>query len=262
MILLRADQAQASPWRGFMIDGLSLSLAAGEVTSVVGPNGAGKSSILRLLGGDLKLTRGDVQLRGKSVFAWESMEKARHLAYLAQRQTLSFPFSVEEVVRLARLPHASGARMDRKIILECLKAFDVAQFRDRAYTDLSGGEQQRVQLARVFAQVWPQAGIGAVSAGVLLLDEPVAALDLAHMEMLQTRIKEFSGRGGSVGLVLHDLNFATQVSDRLAFVREGRLVAEGDPTAVMEVPVLEHVFGVSPIIGSHPQSGKPLVILR
>lgn len=262
MTPLAAKTASAKPWKDFAFENISIQLSEGEVTTLVGANGAGKSSLLRLLAGGLPLSHGSVELHQKPIGDWEKSARARTLSLLLQRQTLTFPFTVEEVVQLARLPHSTGAKVDRNVVTQCLQAFDMSAFRQRAYTDLSGGEQQRVQLARAFAQVWPQAQSSSSQAPVLLLDEPIAALDLAHLEMLQTRIREFSATGGAVGLVVHDLNFAIAVSDSLVFLREGRIVAQGAAKTVIEVPLFEQVFGITPLLGRHPDTGKPLVIMR
>jgi iron complex transport system ATP-binding protein len=254
--MLRLRNASAAPWGPPLLRDINLELAAGDRVAVLGPNGAGKSTLLQLLAGGIPAQAGDVALAGRSLAAWPRREKARAVAILAQRSTLSFPFSVREVVALGRVPHASGSLVDEQIVAQAMQAMDVERLAGRRYTELSGGEQQRVQLARVLAQLWrpedsPQR--------VLLLDEPAAALDVAHAEGLISTLSTLTDNGCALVFVAHDFNFASALAKRAIFLRDGEVFAQGPVQEVFAADVFEAVFAVSPLITAHPHSGRPLV---
>jgi len=166
-----------------VLDGVSACFAAGRVTALLGPNGAGKSTLLGLLSGERRPTRGRGDFDGRPVASWEPRELARRRAVLPQAAGLSFPFTVEEVVLLGRAPHLRGGERDEDIApcREALRMEDMLPMIGRDYTTLSGGERQRVHLARVLAQAWERRG------QALLLDEPVAGLDLSHQHGTEPR---------------------------------------------------------------------------
>ena len=187
MNTLQLHQASAAPWGAPLLRDISLALGPGRILGLTGPNGAGKSSLLRLIAGDIPLAAGHLQLAGKSREEWPRRLLARRLAYLPQLSLLNFPYTVEEVVTLGRMPHDTGLSIDAGILAQAMAATDISGLRGRLYTRLSGGEKQRVQLARVFSQVW-DAGTG----GLLLLDEPTTALDLAHQQMVLGAVRDLA----------------------------------------------------------------------
>ena len=174
---LRAEQLGLRVSGTPLVSDVDLEVAAGSVTVMLGPNGAGKSSLLRLMVGDLAPSQGRALLHGEDVRAIASAERARSLAVLPQHSLLNFPFTSAEVVMLGRTPHDTGASRDARIVEEALEAVDGSYLSQRIYTELSGGEKQRVHLARVLAQVWePLNGRECF----LVLDEPTSSFDLAH----------------------------------------------------------------------------------
>ncbi|SQF95377.1 hemin import ATP-binding protein HmuV [Paucimonas lemoignei] len=241
-------------WRLRDID---LVLREGEVLGVLGPNGAGKSSLFGVLSGELTATTGTVQLEGQALSAWTGRERAQRMTVLPQTSTLEFDFIVRQVVGFGRLPHASGARADAQIVDEVLKRGALQHLSERAYTQLSGGECQRVQLARALAQLWP-----AAPGKTLLLDEPTAALDPRHQHATLQQVRQLAADGASVALVLHDLNLAARYCDRLLLLAEGRIRALGTPTEVLLPQLLHEVFGLEVLIHDHPIDGYPVVIVR
>ena len=242
-----------------LLDDVSLDVAPGTVTALVGPNGAGKSTLLRVIAGDLHESRGSVVIDGKALAAWHPNALARRRAVLPQDSTLAFPFSALEVVLMGRTPHASGGDTvrDRDIALDALEAVDLAGFGERLYPTLSGGERQRVQLARVLAQVWERDGD---SARALLLDEPVASLDLAQQQRVLLVARDFAREGAAVLIVLHDLNLAAQYSDTIALMRGGRMMAAGSPSDVLTSEIVLDVFGVNVQVVPHPCATCPLIV--
>lgn len=258
MSLLQLDAVSAAPWGEPVLQGINLQLAGGQVLGVLGGNGAGKSSLLRLVAGDIPPLDGQVSFAGQPLARWPRRELATRLACLPQFSSLSFPFSVEEVVLLGRTPHSTGARADRDIARLAMQATDTLDLRYRLYTQLSGGERQRVQLARVMAQILDRCDQGCL----LLLDEPTTALDLAHQQQLQRSVAELTGRGCGVLLVVHDVNLAAGMADQLLVLDRGRCAAQGTPREVLTPTLFRDLFHADVVIGEHPDGDRPLVISR
>lgn len=239
-----------------LIDQVSAQFCAGQISSIMGGNGAGKTTLLRLMSGEYPLSAGALDFFDRSLSGWPAMDRARRLAVLPQQSHLNFPFTVREVVRMGRTPHASGRRRDEGIVDEAMREADVDWLADRFYTQLSGGEQQRVQLARVLAQVWPQAG----EPGLLLLDEPAASLDVAHRQLLESVVKRMAAEGLAVVMVLHDFNMAARCSDQVLLLRCGRLVSSGSPQQLFTEKHLSEVFAAPIRVLIDQTSGLPMVL--
>jgi len=229
----------------------ALILAPSEFTVVIGPNGAGKSTLLKCLCGELNPDRGSVEIAGRLVSDWPSVDLARRRVVLAQQTPLAFPFQVHEVVALGRLPHRaqSDAELDARAVTRALERVDLTDFANRRYTTLSGGEQQRAQLGRILAQLDHRPRIDAVADArgdgqIVFLDEPISALDIRHQCRILGIARKLADEGNCVFAVLHDLNFALRFADRLILMREGRIwhdVAVADCRPEM----LEDIFEIS-----------------
>ncbi|GED87358.1 heme ABC transporter ATP-binding protein [Streptomyces sp. 6-11-2] len=237
-----------------VLDGVDVAVRAGEVLALVGPNGAGKSTLLGVLAADLPPTRGVVRVHGRPAHEWSAPELALRRAVLPQSAALSFPFAVEEVVRMGRAPHASSASPDEdeRIVAEAMAATEVTAFTARPFPALSGGERARVALARVLAQRAP----------LLLLDEPTAALDLKHQEMVLRLCRERAHAGDAVVVVLHDLGLAAAYAHRVAILCAGRVVADGPPAEVFSEALLSRVYDQGVEVLPHPRTGAVLVTPR
>ncbi len=257
MSALALRAVSAAPWGRPLLSGIDLSLEPGEIVGLAGPNGAGKSSLLKAIAGDLPLTSGEVLIGERQRDALERRELACRLASLPQLSLLNFPYTVEEVAALGRIPHDTGTRVDAAVIADAMYATDVEALRGRLYTRLSGGERQRVQLARVFAQVW---GPGSPRERLLLLDEPTTALDLSHQQMLVAAIRRLAADGCAVVLVIHDLNLVAGLADRIAVVKDGCLVADAPPAAVLDAALFRRVFDVEVSISRDPGLGRPVIV--
>lgn len=236
---------------------VSVTVAPAKITAIAGPNGAGKSSLLRVLTGDASITAGAVSLNGRTLADWPMKERARLMSVLPQHTVLDFPFTAREVVALGRIPHDSGIVHDEDIISEALAVVDASYLERRYYTQMSGGEKQRVQLARVLAQIWEPDKSGD---RFLIMDEPTSALDLRHQQLYVDIVTRFARSGVGVLMVLHDLNLAARCADNLVVLDKGRVAAQGAPGEVLTVALLQDVFEVEAVISRHPLSGTPLVI--
>lgn len=236
---------------------IELEVEAGSVTAVIGPNGAGKTSLLRAICSDLPLTGGVIKLNDKVMSQWDVESKATLLAILPQRSSLEFPFTVEEVVTMGRIPHSTSNGQNRDIVTKALTLVDCNHLADRSFINLSGGEKQRVQLARVAAQVWDTVGTGN---RCLILDEPTASLDLAHQEMIVRMFEFFTAQSVAILVVLHDLNLAAKCADQILVLNGGRSAAIGTPESVLTEGMLNDVFSVSAKIISNPLNSKPMIV--
>lgn len=228
-----------------LLSDISLDVNAGEVLAIIGPNGSGKTTLLRAMVAEQALSAGSVSFRGKAITDWRSRELAQSLAVLPQKSVLNFPFTGREVVALARTPHNTGQKIDQRIVNQVLDYLDAGYLADRLYPRLSGGEQQRIQLARVLAQIWAGSDpSGAEQPRLLMLDEPSSYFDLAHQQMLVELVHQLAERNIAVVVVLHDINMAMACADRIAVLNCGRLIAFGKTDQVITPILLESVFSV------------------
>jgi len=237
-----------------ILDSVSIDVDAGEVHALVGPNGAGKSTLFGVLAGDITPASGAVELDGQPVDDIRPQLLARQRAVLLQENTVTFPFTAEQVVRMGRAPWARtpAADADDEAVASAMAATEVLALADRSVTSLSGGERARVALARVLAQ----------ATDVLLLDEPTAALDLKHHEDVMRLIRTQAEAGAAVAIVLHDLNAALAHADRVTLLSSGRVAATGTPAEVLTAARIEEVYGQPVDVFPHPSTGVPLVVAR
>jgi len=241
-----------------LLRNISLEVEAGAVTAIVGPNGAGKSSLLKVLTGEVTATRGDVYLNQRELTHWPLLDRAQMLAVLPQHTLLNFPFTADEVVGLGRIPHQTGVTKDNQIIAQALDLVDASYLQKRFYTQMSGGEKQRVQLARVLAQIWQPSDHGEQ---FLVLDEPTSAFDLSHQQLTLDIVRQLAERGVGVLMVVHDLNLAARCADNLVVFDGGVIAAQGKPKDILSEQLIDKVFGVKSIISQHPVTKRPLVIV-
>ena len=254
---VRISAAHIKVYNGsvLLVDDVSFDLKAGEILAIVGPNGAGKSSMLKALAGDLAyqgtLLMPDIEQ--------QAMARARQLAVLPQFNLLSFPYLVPEVVALGRIPHKTGWQKDQEIILQSLELLDISYLANRKYTELSGGEKQRVQLARVMSQIW-RAQDSNNQARILLLDEPTNALDLGHQQQLLKGLRTFAKQGVAIIMVMHDINLASSCADKVLAMACGQQVMLGTPNEVITEQTMQQLFNTKVSITSHPEYNTPIVL--
>lgn len=235
-----------------IVDSVDLDARHGEVLALVGPNGAGKSTLLAALAGDLAPAGGTVELDGRPVREWSTRELAMRRAVLAQHVTVSFPFTVEQVVRMGRATWV-GTPMeddDDQVVAAAMATTDVAALAHRVVTSLSGGERSLAALARVLAQ----------RVDTVLLDEPTAALDVHHQEQVLWVARRLATGGAAVVVVLHDLGLAAAHADRVAVLDAGRLRRVGAPHEVMTEELLSEVYRCPVEVITHPRTGELLIV--
>ncbi|MGD8195425.1 heme ABC transporter ATP-binding protein [Herbiconiux sp. P18] len=231
---------------------VSFEASAGELVALIGPNGAGKSTLLGVVTGDQPVSAGRVEIDGRDLGAWSLAELGRRRAVLLQQNGVFFPFTVQEVVQMGRAPWQRTEREadDDRVVDEVIALTELDRMRDRALPSLSGGERARASLARILAQ----------QTGVLLLDEPTAALDLRHQEDVLRIARDRACAGDCVVVVLHDLSLAAAYADRIVLVAGGRVVADGTPDAVLTAPLLSAVYELPVEVMRHPETGTAVVL--
>lgn len=229
-----------------LVDRVSLAAPAGTVTALVGPNGAGKSTLIAVAAGTRRPSAGQVLYDGRPIGDWAPWRLAAKRAVMVQAAPLAFPFAVHEVVRIGLDGIGRGlTEPDRLgILARSLAAADVAALAPRLYPTLSGGEQQRVRFARALAQI--EAGATVETRQVLILDEPIASLDLKHQFALMDAARAAAARGLAVLVVLHDLALARSVADRIVVLRGGAVAAEGPAVTTLTDVLVADVFEVPP----------------
>lgn len=243
-----------------VLDNISLALPAGKITALLGPNGAGKTSLLHCASGVMKCSAGHVLLNEKNIQSFTPLALAKKVAVLPQQSSLNFPFSVEDVVAMGRYPHSDGQVCDSEIIHRLMDILHIRDLAQRPYTALSGGEKQRAQVARVLSQIVCNEQLDIYKGSVLLLDEPIAALDMPHQSLLMALLQELAAKGLTVLIVLHDVNLAATYADNIALLKAGRLLAFDSVSEVITKAMIKQVYDVEVDIIAHPKTGKPLVI--
>lgn len=231
------------------ISGVSLRLAAGETTAVLGPNGSGKSTLLRLLLGTLRPASGEAWLADRPLADWPRADLARRVGVVPQGEEAQFPLSVRQLVGMGRYPHLGPWRRegeaDRLAIEAAMRRCDVADLSERHIETLSGGERQRARIARALAQEAP----------ALALDEPTAALDIAHEMAIFELLRDLGRAGKTILLSTHNINLAARYADRVAVLRGGGIAAFGTPADVLSEDLVQSVYGWPVRIVSHPGPG-------
>ena len=254
---IQLTEARVGYDAGVVLDGVSVTVGDGEFVGVIGPNGCGKSTMLRAMSGILPPSTGRALVDGRDVRAYSAKELARKIAVVSQEASTPFGFTVEETVRMGRLPHerSLAPAVDRvnDIVQRAIEETDLSALAHRPITRLSGGERQRVALARALAQ----------SPSILLLDEATAHLDLGH----RTRLLDLVARrnvddGLTVVAVMHDLNLAAQYCHRLVLLNDGRVRAAGKPKDVLTDDILGEAYAAPVMVTRHPLADVPHVFVR
>ncbi len=238
-----------------ILKGVDFKAEPGQVTVIIGPNGSGKSTLLKALSGEIQ-SSGRISLNGHDITALKPWELAAIRGVLPQSTTVAFPFTVHEVVRLGL---ANGlAAEDDTLPSRALMQVDLGGFETRSYQNLSGGEQQRVQMARVLTQVWDTKDLD--QPRWLLLDEPVASLDIAHQFIVLRIARDFAAQGGGVVVVMHDLNLTALFADKVCLLSKGKVWSSGPVSAVLTNETMQQVYDIDLPINTIPSCGMPFFL--
>ncbi|TNJ44446.1 heme ABC transporter ATP-binding protein [Phaeobacter sp. B1627] len=252
---LRAENIDLTIGRKTILQGVTFQARAGEISAIVGPNGSGKSTLLKALVGELPCS-GQIMLNSRLLADYAAWELASLRGVLPQATVLAFPFTVLEVVRLglAAGPDANSPDLP----FQALSRVGLDGYAGRFYQELSGGEQQRVQLARVLAQVWQPHRNGKPC--WLFLDEPVSSLDIAHQLTVMDLARRFAAGGGGVVAVMHDLNLTAMYADHVHVMSAGRSAGDGPVAEVITDARLKQVYGCALRTGVVPQDAGVFVL--
>lgn len=232
-----------------ILEKISFSVKQGEILSIIGPNGAGKTTLLRAINGLLPICKGEITLEGKNISSFPIPERARLIATVPQATHLLPAFRVKDVVMLGRTPYLNWlgqtSQCDEEIVHEALRQTDAMEFGERMASELSAGEQQRVLLARALAQNTP----------VLLMDEPTTHLDLKYQMELLSLTKDLTHSKKLITLVvMHDLNLACRIADRIMVLNHGQIAVAGRPTEVLNKDLLSKVYRVPLLVEKRDQT--------
>ncbi|HCF51466.1 MAG TPA: heme ABC transporter ATP-binding protein [Syntrophomonas sp.] len=235
----------------------TLQVSKGEFLGIVGPNGSGKSTLLKAMSRVLPPLHGRILLQEEDIYKMRPARAARHLAVVPQEAGLDFPFTVEAVVMMGRIPHLKRFQregpQDREIVCEALRRTNTLDLAQRLVTELSGGEKQRVLIARALAQE-PQ---------VLFLDEPTSFLDLNYqIEIMELLNKLRFEEGLTAVMVVHDLNLASQYCDNLLVLKEGKIFTAGRPAQVLTEELIKEVYGCEVKVEQRHPGGRPMLFIQ
>ena len=240
----------------WVLQGIDLTIERGEILGIIGPNGSGKTSLLKILGRHRSPVEGEVRLEAEKLPDVPRRALAQRVSMVPQEHPVVFPYTVLEMVLMGRYPYLKGwafeSSEDHRIARAAMERVGLERFSERLFSELSGGEKQRVIIARALTQQ-PQ---------VLLLDEPATFLDLHHQARIYSLLSELNRNDGiTVVVVLHDLNMASQLCRRLLLLREGRIIRVGTPWEVLTEKTIEEVYHCRTVVDSHPTTGRPRVTM-
>ena len=234
--LLKVTDLHAGYDKKEVVHGVDFELQRGEFVCIIGANGCGKTTLLKNILGILKPFQGSVFVDGMDAGKMDEKEHARHFAYIPQIHTPPFPFSVADVVIMGRTPYIGSLSIvsaeDRRIAYDALCQLSIEDMAYETYTQLSGGQQQLVLIARALAQ----------QTDLLIMDEPTASLDFGNQHLVLSRVRKLTEKGSSVLMVTHDPNHAFFIADRVIVMEEGRIVADGVPPEVVTSDTLKRIY--------------------
>ena len=226
-----------------VLDNISGELVGGKIIALLGPNGAGKSTLIQAMARLLEC-QGRIEMKGQALEKFSAEQLAQNLAYLPQHSQLQFPLAVEEVLSLATLPFNVTRLQQRQQIKQVIADWGIESLANKDFRQLSGGEQQRCQIARTYLQLSNMVTEGR-GQGIWLLDEPTSSLDLEHQQQLKTICTQAAKEGHCVVIVLHDLNQAFSLADEIWLLDKGKLRAQGKTSEVVTEELISDVFNVS-----------------
>lgn len=257
--MLKVKNISYSIGKKQILNDISVDFHPGEFTMILGPNGSGKSTFLKIFSGELNKYDGTVWYEEQKITSLKKEELAKNRSVMSQQPELNFPLTVEEVVMIGRYPHFTfnPNKKDETICNEVMERMNLNLFRERNYLTLSGGEKQRVQFARVLAQIWEKPNQGY---RYLFLDEPLTSLDINYQQEFLQLSTEFSKANTILVAVLHDINLALAYASRILFMKEGRIIHEANSPDEVTPDVIRDVFDVNATVIQPGNGHRPVVI--
>jgi iron complex transport system ATP-binding protein len=255
--MLEAHKISYSHRKFAILENIDVSVNYGELLVIVGPNGAGKSTLLSMLANEIGKDEEPIYFKNKTFEEWDSRQLAHHKAKFSQSNSHDIPLTVKDVVMMGRYPYFQSAphKEDREAVAKAMQETDVALLENRDYNLLSGGEKQRVHLARVLVQLDND-----IAHKLIFLDEPLNNLDVLHQHRILHTIKNFTGRGNTAVMVLHDLNLAAQFADKVMLLKKGKIVAHDVPDKVFTKETISKAYNFPCTICPNPVNKNPLII--
>lgn len=255
--MLEAQNISYAHRKFSILENIDVTVNNGELLVIVGPNGAGKSTLLSMLANELSNKEDLIFFKKKTFHDWDHKELAHSKAKFSQNNSHDIPLTVNDVAMMGRYPYFNSVphKQDQEAVLKALEETDMAAMRQRDYNSLSGGEKQRVHLARVLAQLDND-----VAQKLVFLDEPLNNLDVLHQHRILQTIKNFTKKGNTAIMVLHDLNLAAQFADKVMLLKKGKIVAHDVPGAVFTKEIISRVYNFPCTICANPVNQNPLII--
>ncbi|MHC5201071.1 heme ABC transporter ATP-binding protein [Myroides sp. LJL119] len=241
----------------YLINGIDFSCEKSELIAVIGPNGAGKSTFLNLLANEVKQKGNEILFKTCHYDNWCHKELPKHKAKFSQANSTDIPLSVEQVVTMGRYPYFQNdpSNTDKQVVEESMKCLDICKYKHTEYNHLSGGEKQRVHLARVLAQLNNN-----IENKLLFLDEPLNNLDVLHQHKILNLLKDFTSQGNTAIVIIHDLNLASQYADKILLLDKGSKVSYDKPQEVLQEHIITKVYQLPCVVTKHPLKNNPLIL--
>lgn len=239
-----------------LLKNINFEVKNGEFLTIIGPNGAGKSTLMKCLCKDFKPSTGKITFFGKELNSFKSQDLAKIRSVLTQSNHVSINYKVNELISMGRYPHYENnmSEHDIAIVQQVMQDLGIEHFYDRQYYSLSGGEQQRVQLARVLAQIYDQEN------AVLFLDEPINGLDLLYQQAILSQARKLADRGHIIISILHDINFASRYADKVLILNKGEIVAFGKCTDTISEKNISETYQTPVKLIQLPDMDYPLIV--
>lgn len=255
--MIQAHKVKFKAKQRYIIDEIDFECQSGEFIAIIGPNGAGKSTFLSLLANELKHLGNEITLKSCSYDKWCETELPKHKAKFSQHNNTDIPLNVKEIVAMGRYPYYKNtpSQIDQKAINESMECIGICNLQQREYNQLSGGEKQRVHLARVLCQLNNE-----IENKLLFLDEPLNNLDVLHQHNILDIMKQFTEKGNTAIVVMHDLNIAGKYADKILLLNDGKKVIYDKPALVLTQEIISEVYKFPCIVTTNPINNNPLII--
>jgi iron complex transport system ATP-binding protein len=241
-----------------ILSNINVHFTTGQLHMILGPNGSGKTSLIKIASGQIENFKGSVQYDNESIQKIGAASLAKYRSFLSQQNHIPFPLKVVEIIQMGRYPHYEyqALKKDIEIVQTVVEQLEIKHLLDRDFNTLSGGEQQRVQFARVLAQVWEKSS---AHNRYLFLDEPLNNLDIQYQKYLLQTIKKFICDDIAIIMVVHDINWALAYADQVYFLQEGKLAAQGNPIEIINADLISKVFKIDAQLISVPGQKHPIL---